>query len=157
MAFVRWRKNCAELLATVYADGRSRQVLLTSLPGPYVPMHLRNEVSRRFPDIPVDWHAVQKALARGPKAHPAPTHHMTWAEAESLLRELAWSLATPRGWTRDALALERAADVLTQWRFGNIALEDPAGHGTLSSDDHKDPALRGPPEGECPSLCRIDG
>ena len=32
MAFVRWRGNCAELLATVYENGRSRQILLANLP-----------------------------------------------------------------------------------------------------------------------------
>ena len=33
MAFVRWRAGCAQLLASVWEDGRPHQILLTNLPG----------------------------------------------------------------------------------------------------------------------------
>jgi hypothetical protein len=145
VAFVRWRKNCAELLTTVYQDGRSRQVLLTVLSGYTVPLPLRAEVARRFPGIDVDWHAVERALAKGPKERPAPVQHMTWAEADSLLRELAETIATKRGWAQDADTLLRAAEVLTAWRAAGVPPDPPSEGPCLSSADQGCHAPRGPP------------
>lgn len=51
MAFVRWRGTCAELLATVYENGRSRQILLANLPGPYASLGTRLQVTKEHPDI----------------------------------------------------------------------------------------------------------
>lgn len=67
MAFVRWRGNSAELLTTLYDQGRSRQVRLACLGGAYsVDPLVRATVAERFPAIRVDWEAVDRALAEGP-------------------------------------------------------------------------------------------
>lgn len=138
MAFVRWRKKCAQLLATVYKDGKSQQILLLSLWGYYVPLVTRQDVAKRFPDIPVDWYAVEQALAHGPPHQPAPPEHMRWAEAEFLLRELSVAIRRQKGWSQDASVLDKAADVLTSWRAMNVEL---SGEKTpiRSSDDQTVP------------------
>lgn len=171
MAFVRWRKNCAELLATVYEGDRSRLVLLACLPNDHVPLSLREEVTRRFPALRIDWHAIDMTLARGPRQRPAPPkEHTTWAEVEHHLRQLAWSVAQTRGWTKGALALAVAADVLTAWRAGGVLLRtpeapgdttpaarrgranDPSDTAAMSSADPGKAASRGPPAGTAVAL-----
>ena len=67
MAFVRWRGNSAQLLATVYDQGRSRQILLANLHGAYATTaSVRKTVAEQFPEVVIDWHAVDRALATGP-------------------------------------------------------------------------------------------
>ena len=74
MAFVRWRGNSAELLTTVYDQGRSRQVRLACLGGAYVVApEIRDRVADHFPGIRVDWEAVDRALAEGPPHEKAQT------------------------------------------------------------------------------------
>jgi len=71
MAFVRWRGNSATLLATVYEQGRSRQILLAALGGGYgVPTGVRESVHERFPGLSIDWNAVNEAMAKGPRNAP---------------------------------------------------------------------------------------
>jgi len=61
MAFVRWRGNSAELLTTVYGQGRSQQVRLATLGGAYtVEPHVRAAAAERFPGIPIDCAAVDQ-------------------------------------------------------------------------------------------------
>ena len=112
MAFVRWRGTCAELLASVWDQGRSHQILLANLSAPYASLGVRQQVAREYPDIHVDWLAVERALARGPKSVTLPEPAMTILKAESLLRDLAQQLAPNHGITREALLLLDAADVL---------------------------------------------
>jgi hypothetical protein len=118
MAFIRWRGNCAQLLATVYQDGRSGQLNLTTLRGHYAHPDERASVAARFPHLQVDWQAVDAALAKGPpaKAAQVPTEHLDWAAIEHQLRELA-ERARP-ALPRDAQQLLQAAEVLTWWRAG---------------------------------------
>ena len=72
MAFVRWRGHSAQLLTTVYERGRSRQVLLGRLPeAGGVPLHRRAAIAARWPDLRIDWAAVDRALAAGPPDAPA--------------------------------------------------------------------------------------
>ena len=59
MAFLRWRGTRAQLLATVYEDGRSRQVVLANLGGAYtVHRTIRARVDAAFPHLHVDWAAI---------------------------------------------------------------------------------------------------
>lgn len=122
MAFVRWRGNSADLLTTVYEEGRSRQVRLAGLGGAYtVDPGIREEVGRRFPHIRVDWEAVDRALAVGPPheqaaiAAGAPNDRLEWLELERRLRYWA-ALAQPCR-PQEARRLSAAADLLGQWRF----------------------------------------
>ena len=75
MAFVRWRGGCAPRLATVWDDGRPRQLLLTHLPGYAAPVARREAIAARFPTLTVDWAAVDRALAPGPPGPPGAHAH----------------------------------------------------------------------------------
>ena len=61
MAFVRWRGGCAQLLATVWADGHPRQLLLTNVSGCSAPAALCEAIAARFPTLTVDGAAVDRA------------------------------------------------------------------------------------------------
>ena len=128
MAFVRWRSNGAELLATVYDHGRSRQVRLACLGGAYhVYDQTRAQVAQRFPGIVVDWEAVERALVLGPPAERAasgePDHRLQWVELEHALRH--WGAAAEAGEPHDAAILHAAANVLNLWRGGTPQLPTP--------------------------------
>lgn len=138
MAFVRWRGTCAELLATVYENGRSRQILLTNLPGPYVSLGTRLQVTREHPDISVDWLAVDRALARGPNAVRTPEPAMTVIEAESLLRNTAQHMMQGDRLTHQAAVLLDAADILFTLRS-----QCHSENANVSSDDRARPPPRG--------------
>ena len=126
MAFVRWRKNCAELLATRYVDGKSRQVLLLNLPHPYILESQHRQVREHFPDIAVDWEAVVEALSRGPGTREAVTPmQVTWARVDQVLRDLK-DMALSRGLVHDAKVLGDAADTITWWRAQGSLPESPS-------------------------------
>ena len=133
MAFVRWRGNSAELLTTVYAQGRSRQVRLACLGGAYVVQpEVRAAVAERFPNTPVDWDAVAGALVEGPPAERAqtaagvPNERLEWLDLERRLRYWAAMIAPRR--PGEAQTLRGAAAVLSQWREGkpDFPLAEPA-------------------------------
>ena len=112
MAFVRGRGGCAPRLASVWEDGRSRQMLLTTLPGYAAPVALREAVAARFPTLAVDGAAVDRAWAAGPPGCPAlPPTARTWADTAHDLR--TWALTTDV--LRERTDLELAARVLTHW------------------------------------------
>ena len=134
MAFVRWRGNCAELLATVYENGHSRQILVANLVTSYASVGLRQQVAREHPEIHVDWLAVESALARGPKSAAVPERAMTILQAESLLRDLAQRLSSGDKMTKEAFLLMDAADVLFRLR-SDPRFVTPSQSATLSSDD----------------------
>ena len=118
MAFVRWRGRCAQLLATVYRDGRSKQVTLACLPGFYVPESTMRYVAEKFPGIKVDWEAVNRSLAEVPPGvlkHKVPEEHLDMASVEQYLRKWA-AEADRKKLIDDASRLYNAADVLTKWR-----------------------------------------
>jgi len=126
MAFVRWRGNSAELLTTVYDQGRSQQVRLATLGGAYtVEPHVRAAAAERFPGIHIDWDAVDQALAEGPPHERAqtaagtPNERLEWLELERRLRYWA-AMAEPRR-PREAERLRTAAAVLAEWRWGKPA------------------------------------
>jgi hypothetical protein len=126
MAFVRWRGNRAELLATVYDQGRSRQLRLACLGGAYVVApEIRHRVAERFPGIHVDWEAVDRALAAGPPHEQAqtaagvPNERLEWFHIERRLRYWA-AMAEPLR-TGQAQRLRNAAEVLAEWRCGKPA------------------------------------
>ena len=114
MAFVRWRGQCAQLLATVYDHGRSRQILLANLQGAYaIAPSLQQEITTRFPTLSIDWTAVNRTLALGPPGTPPPTpRQRTWLEVAEALRTWADQHAVFPSERQDLLA---AATVLTQW------------------------------------------
>ena len=119
MAFVRWRGCCAQLLATVYENGRSRQITLSNLTGLFVSDFTKMDVAQRYPEISVDWEAVDRALAKGPHSHvlkqDIPQKHLDYAEVEHNLREWAKEAET-NGLKTDAAMLKVAADILVNWR-----------------------------------------
>jgi hypothetical protein len=123
MAFVRWRGNSAELLTTVYDQGRSRQLRLALLGGAYrVPPEIRDAVTARFPAICVDWDAVEQALTEGPPHERAqtaagvPNERLEWLQIERGLRYWA-AMVQPRH-REHADQLLAAAAVLSLWRWG---------------------------------------
>lgn len=135
MAFVRWRKNCAELLATRYEGGKSRQVVLLNLAHPYITDDQRRQVHERFPDVQIDWDKVVQALARGPGGVEPPTPvRITWARVDQVLRDLK-DLALSQGKTDDARMLIDAADTITWWRMRGDLPNDPLQLRPMTSDD----------------------
>lgn len=139
MAFVRWRGNCAQLLTTIYEQGRSRQIRLAVLRHHYVSEEERSLVQRDFPQIQIDWQAVDAALAKGPPVSAAqvPPEHLDWADVEYHLR--AWAERARPQWPRDADRLDQAAEVLTWWRAGRPFFHLPAAGG--EADQKSDPTL----------------
>ena len=144
MAFVRWRGNCAELLTTVYENGKSRQILLANLPQDYASDWVREQVAREHPDIRVDWLDVERALARGPKAKPTPEPPLTLLQAENLLRVIAQELRGDGLEPWQANRLNHAADILSSLhsdpRLAALCRDNPLNgepprNATLSSDD----------------------
>ena len=129
MAFVRWRGNCAQLLTTIFEQGRSRQVRLAVLRGRYASAAEQSLVQRDFPQIQVDWQAVDAALAKGPPAiaPQVPPEHLEWAAVEHHLR--TWAERARPQWPKDAQRLDRAAEVLTWWRAGRPFFHLPAAGG----------------------------
>ena len=115
MAFIRWRGNSATLLTTVYEQGKSRQVRLARLGTGYeVSLSVRRYVAERYPNIPVDWTAINTAMAHGPMGSPPLTAEgLNFLEVENRLREWA-QLPCPFPRERDALSM--AAEVLVHWR-----------------------------------------
>jgi len=133
VAFVRWRGNSAELLTTIYDQGRSRQVRLACLGCAYtVDPLVRTTVAERFPAARVDWDAVEQALTEGPPHERAqaaagvPNERLEWLALERRLRYWA-AMIEPRR-DREAKCLRGAAAVLAQWRWGkpDFPLAEPA-------------------------------
>ena len=122
MAFVRWRGRSAELLATVYEQGRSRQVRLACLGGHAVDPDTRADVTARFPGIRVDWEAIDLAIASGSPAERAqratngwPDDRLEWLHLQRRLHY--WAALTAKLQPADARALLTAAEVLARWRL----------------------------------------
>ena len=115
MAFIRWRGRCAQLLTTVYVGGRSKQVMLTNLPGFSITEDTKHYVAEKFPDILVDWLTITRSLAEGPPnslKEKTPTDHLDMAVVEQFLRKWAHEAKV----ANDAHCLNDAAGVLTEWR-----------------------------------------
>lgn len=120
MAFIRWRGNSAELLTTVYEQGRSHQLRLACLGGNYhVLPEIRGAVTERFPQIAVDWDAVDQALVEGPpheraRAAEVPNDRLEWFRLEQRLHY--WAAMTEPIRPREADRLRAAAAILREWR-----------------------------------------
>ncbi len=115
MAFIRWRGRCAQLLATIYIDGRTKQITLTNLPEFNIPEATKHYVAKKFPDVKVDWVAVTRLLAEGPPdilKEKTPTEHLDMAVVEQYLRK--W--AAEANETAHAHHLYASAAILTEWR-----------------------------------------
>ena len=115
MAFIRWRGRCAQLLTTVYVGGRSKQVMLTNLPGFSITEDTKHYVAEKFPDILVDWLTITRSLAAGPPhslKEKTPTEHLDMAVVEQSLRKWASEAKV----ANHAQRLYDAAGVLTEWR-----------------------------------------
>lgn len=116
MAWIRWRGATAQLMATVWDQGKSRQQYLGSLGAEYtVPPHRRRQITARFPTVPIDWDAINRTVAAGPPGTPPLDRTVwTWAEVEWQLE--AWSQTGPVGDVYEQRALQAAAMVLRHWR-----------------------------------------
>lgn len=115
MAFVRWRGNCAQLLMTEYVKGKSRQVLLANLnSGYFVTIATKRQVAQRFPQVVVNWVAVDESMAKGPPQSP-PLTQQEWdfAAVEHALRQ--WASST-YAMQKEVSLLLQAAEMLTRWR-----------------------------------------
>lgn len=157
MAFIRWRGNSAELLATVYDHGRSRQVRLACLGGAFsVEPGVRAAVTEGFPHIHVDWDSVEVAVAEGPPHEQArraaagvPNDRIEWLDLERRLHY--WAILTEPLRPGEAQRLRSAAAVLHAWREAKpdfAFAEPPAGWDeplapearSMTSDGIPDPA-----------------
>jgi len=115
MGFVRWRGRCAQLLATAYEDGRSKQITLAKLPEFYVLESTKRDVEKNYPEVKVDWEEISRSLAKGPPdimKSKVPDKHLDMAEVENHLR--AWAEEAID--KNDSNSLKLAASVLTKWR-----------------------------------------
>ena len=148
MAFVRWRGNCAELLTTVYENGKSRQILLANIPQDYAAGWVREQVATNHPNIRVDWLAVERVLSRGPKANPHPEPPLPLLQTEDLLRTIAQRFLGDGIDAWEAKRLNDAADILsslhTDPRLASLCpdnprKDDPSEDATMSSDDSARP------------------
>lgn len=115
MAWIRWRGTTAHLMATVWIAGKNRHRYLASLGGVYsVSAGTRAAVSANYPDLHIDWAAIDRALAQGPPGtRPLPPEAWDWAAVEHQLRDWAVQeevLACERR------TLEEAAEILQSWR-----------------------------------------
>jgi hypothetical protein len=166
MAFVRWRGTCAELLSTVYENGRSRQILLANLWHDHAADYVREQVAREHPQIHVDWLAVERTLARGPKTKPVPEPPLTLLQAENLLRTIAQELRGDALEPWEANHLNRAADTLTSLRshprlatlcecYDKAPSAEPSQRSDLSSDDTAPP--KGTARGDAKGPLRAHG
>lgn len=140
---MRWRGNRAALLTTVYGQGHSRQVQLANLGEGYaIAPEVRDTVAARFPGIPVDWDAVERALAEGPpvqRAASVPSERVQWLEAEQQLRR--WATRAEPHDHQHAARLRAAADVLALWRAGRP--DFPMPQAIPGSDPDGDDAAMG--------------
>ncbi len=131
MTFVRWRGNSTELLTMVYKKGRSRHVRLACLsPAHTARPEDRANVASRFPDVRVDWDAVDLTLAIGPRAaqadraaHGWPNDRLEWLHLQRRMHY--WADLTERVRPAEAQPLRAAATVLAQWREGCPSFPDP--------------------------------
>lgn len=100
----------------MYDQGRSRQILLTPLQGAYAtPASVRKAVAEQFPEVVVDWHAVDQALASGPPtAVPPSSRQLEWATVASWLQD--WAMDGTQGCPAERAILQAAAQVLTSWQ-----------------------------------------
>ena len=114
MAFVRWRGNCAQLLATITVEGRPRHQWLANLHGAYrTSPRLWAQIAAEFPTLVVDWAAVDRALALGPPTGIPPTpQQLTWADTAHQLS--VWS-TQPGHAAAEQQILAQAAEILTRW------------------------------------------
>jgi hypothetical protein len=115
MAFIRWRRSCCELIATVYENGRSKKVTLANIHEFSVSEGLQQEIAEKFPGIKVDWLAVNRAIAQGPPGFltkSTPPEHLDMATIEHLLRKWADDLSGEKR-PKEAECLRAAAHILT--------------------------------------------
>ncbi len=116
MAWIRWRGQTAHLMTTEWVTGKSRQRYLTSLGGAYaVAASVRTAIEARYPDVVVDWAAIDRALAAGPPgSRPLTPDEWNWAQVEHRLRD--WATTGPEGFPNERATLLAAAAVLQSWR-----------------------------------------
>lgn len=79
-----------------------------------VPTGIREYVTERFPTVTVDWAAINKAMADGPRYEgPITEEQLNYLEVENRLRDWADSVKSYPGESRLLLA---AANLLSSWR-----------------------------------------
>ncbi len=78
------------------------------------PPSVRKAVAVQFPEVVIDWHAVDQALAIGPSTAPASPAQLEWATVASWLQD--WAMDRTQGFPAERAALQVAAQVLTAWQ-----------------------------------------
>ena len=116
MAWIRWRGTSAHLMVTVWVEGKNRQRYLGNLGGVYsVSPAMRRAIADRYPDLPIDWAAIDRTLAQGPPGTPPlGSDAEDWATVEHHLRDWALRADLP---AHDRRMLEDTADLLQDWRI----------------------------------------
>ncbi len=115
MAWIRWRGSNAHLMVTEWIEGKHRQRYIESLGGVYsVSASMRAVLAARYPDLRIDWAAIDHALAQGPPGtRPLAPEAWDFAAVEHHLRD--WALGG-EGLPSERGALEEAANILQIWR-----------------------------------------
>ena len=92
MAYLRFRGNTTQLLATVWQDGRNKQIVLLNLRGAMsITKNMREVVAANFPDVSVDWPEIERALIAGPPS-VNPETELLKEIAQVAQRLYDWSL-----------------------------------------------------------------
>jgi len=108
MAWVRWRgSDKAQVLASVWRDGRSKQVYICSFDRSVRPLQITDSliatVANDIPGVEIDWQEIQRQLDAGP---------ILKSDIQNLALRLL-SLATSGDFTEtQAHTLEAAANIL---------------------------------------------
>ncbi len=81
----------------------------------------------QYPDVAIDWAAIDRTLAAGPRgSQPLTATAWEWAQVEHLLRE--WAATGPAVFPNERATMQAAAAVLQSWRVrtGGGSIPDPA-------------------------------
>lgn len=116
MAWIRWRGLNAHLMTTEQRQGHSVQRYLVSLGGSYsVSASQRAAIESNYPDVVVDWAAIDEALAAGPPgARPLSAPEWDAVHIEHQLR--IWAEQAPDLLPSEREAFVRTAQALQLWR-----------------------------------------
>jgi hypothetical protein len=97
VAFLRWQGPNALLVHNRREGGKVRQQVLVYFGRRrHVPLRVRVDVARRFPDVRVDWQAVEEALRA--RSGEAPTTDSAIAWAYFTARLMGWKPGKPAPW-----------------------------------------------------------
>ena len=116
MAWIRWRGTNAHLMMTERRQGHTVQRYLASLGGAYaVSASQRASLEARYPEVSMDWAAIDEALAAGPPG--AGTLSAPEWDAVHIEHQLRmWAENATDLFPAERAALAQAAHALQSWR-----------------------------------------